>query len=70
MVKFLKSEGADVNELIDVYPLIALAYEIKDMQLVNYLVNQKLDLSASYDETTFIHTICNDKNSKLLRKIV
>lgn len=70
MVKFLKSEGADVNELIDVYPLIALAYEIKDMQLVNYLVNQELDLSASYDETTFIHTICNDKNSKLLRKIV
>lgn len=70
MVKFLQSEGADINELVDGYPLVALAYKMKNMQLVNYLLNLKLDLSASYDETTFIHTICNDKNSKLLRKIV
>lgn len=70
MVKFLKSEGADINELIVGYPLIAMAYQIKDMQLVNYLVNQELDISTLYDETTFIHTICRDKNSKLLRKIV
>ena len=70
MVKFLQSEGADINELVDGRPLIALAYKMKDMQLVNYLLNLKLDLSASYDETTFIHTICNDKNLKLLRKIV
>ncbi|MEM6339379.1 MAG: ankyrin repeat domain-containing protein, partial [Pseudomonadota bacterium] len=69
MVKFLQSEGADINELVDGYPLVALAYKMKNTQLVNYLVNQKIDLSVSYDETTFIHTICNDKNSKLLRKI-
>lgn len=70
MVEFLQSEGADINEPVCGYPLIALAYEIEDTQLVNYLVNLGLDISALYDGTTFIHTICNDKNSKLLRKVI
>ena len=49
-------------------PLIALAYKMKDIQLMNYLLNLKLDLSASCDKTTFINTICNDKNSKTSKK--
>ena len=51
-------------------PLIALAYKMKDIQLMNYLLNLKLDLSASCDKTTFINTICNDKNSKTSKRII
>ena len=70
MVELLESEGADIHEPINGKPLAAIAYEEGDTQLVNYLLNLKIDISHIYDGTTFLHEICANKNIRLLKKVI
>ena len=70
VVKLLEEEGADINEPVNGQPLIMLAYENNNKQLVNFLVNMKVNISGSYNGGTFIGMICKDKNISLLKKVI
>ncbi len=47
-----------------------MAYDDGDIELLNYLLNMKIDISTTHDGTTLIHRICTDKNAKLLKKVI
>jgi ankyrin repeat protein len=69
IVKTLKKHS-DPEELIHGKSLLAIAYENGDVQLTNYLLNQKIGLSSVFMGTTILHEFCLHNNIKLVRKIL
>lgn len=61
---------SDPEKLIQGKSLLAIAYENGDIQLTNYLLNQKIGLSSVFMGTTILHEFCTNNNAEFVRKIL